>query len=207
MPSLPDLSLERTNGGIVAGIDEAGRGPWAGPVVAAAVIITHSNLLPGGIHDSKKLSEKKRESLHDLICQTTCYGIGIASVEEIDSLNIWGATKLAMQRAFNELTMAPCLALVDGKATLPLPCPMQPVIGGDSKSLSIAAASILAKVTRDRIMRELDAIYPHYGWKKNAGYGTAGHMQAIQTHGITPHHRLSFKPIRDYKEDNARTAA
>ncbi len=199
MIARPDFSIEQSHDGVVAGIDEAGRGPWAGPVVAAAVIL-NSTKIPIGINDSKKLSEEKREALFDAILSNATCGIGIASVEEIDSLNIWGSTKLAMQRAVKELGIIPSLALVDGKLSLPLPCMVRPIIGGDAKSLSIAAASILAKVTRDRVMRQLDLEYPCYGWKTNAGYGTASHIAAIERHGISIHHRKSFRPIRNYIE-------
>ena len=197
MRARPDDSLEKTCGTRVCGIDEAGRGPWAGPVVAAAVILSPS-LVPSGIDDSKKLTASKREALYELIIRQADCGVGIATAEEIDALNIWGATKLAMQRAVAGLSAAPDYALVDGKLTLPLPCPVQAIISGDSKSLSIAAASIIAKVTRDRIMKQLHREFPHYGWQNNAGYGTAAHIEAIRQHGISPHHRRSFKPIRDF---------
>lgn len=180
---------------MVAGIDEAGRGPWAGPVVAGAVIFKSANC-PAGINDSKKLTAAKREALFDPIMACATVGIGIASVDEIDTHNILGATKLAMQRAFAQLGVIPELALVDGNRAPKLPCRVQTVIGGDAKSLSIAAASIIAKVTRDRIMRELAREFPYYGWERNAGYGTGAHQQGLATHGVTIHHRRSFAPIR-----------
>ncbi|MDX2112256.1 MAG: ribonuclease HII [Alphaproteobacteria bacterium] len=203
---MPDLSLEHTHDGVVAGVDEAGRGPWAGPVVAAAVIL-HRDAIPAGINDSKQLSAGAREMLHDAILASAICGIAEASVEEIDRLNIWGATQLAMQRAVAQLTPAPTLALVDGKLSLPLACAVIPVVGGDAKSLSIAAASILAKVTRDRLMRGLHEHYPAYGWESNAGYGTAQHIRAIERCGITPHHRRSFKPIRAYLDAQQKVPA
>lgn len=183
------------NASPVAGIDEAGRGPWAGPVVASAVIL-HPGNIPDGINDSKQLSKLKRDALFDAICATAHTGVGIASVEEIDELNILQATFLAMQRAVDALPIPPAYALVDGNRLPKLPCPAQAIIEGDARSLSIGAASIIAKVTRDRIMEELAAEYPAYGWDKNAGYGTKMHQNALKNHGVTAYHRRSFKPIR-----------
>ncbi len=191
----PTLDHEAQYRGIIAGVDEAGRGSWAGPVVAAAVILD-TTVVPSGLDDSKKLTAAKREALFEHILQASHTGVGVSSVEEIDRLNIWGATKLAMRRAVEALPHRPDLALVDGKLAPELPCKAVPLIGGDSKSLSIAAASILAKVTRDRIMCQLATEYPGYGWEKNAGYGTALHQDALAKLGVTPHHRLTFKPIR-----------
>ena len=191
----PTLQYESEHSGLVAGIDEAGRGPWAGPVVAAAAILDAKNI-PHGIDDSKKLSHAKREALFDFILAHAHTGIGMASVEEIDSLNILGATKLAMQRALAALPVQPNVALVDGNQPPKLPCTTIAIIKGDSKSLSIAAASIIAKVTRDRLMCELAHEFPHYGWEKNAGYGTALHQAGLAAHGITHHHRRSFAPIK-----------
>lgn len=191
---MPTLEIEKQLGGIVCGIDEAGRGPWCGPVVAAAVII--GNIVPAGINDSKKLSEKKREELFAQITQSCIYGIGQASTDEIDSLNILNATKLAMLRAYEALPQKPEYALIDGNQLPKLPCKMQYVIKGDSVSLSIAAASIIAKVTRDKIVHELDAQFPQYGWAKSKGYGTAAHLQAIEKYGVNIHHRKSFAPIK-----------
>ncbi len=193
----PDLSLEKSIGGIVAGVDEAGRGPWAGPVVAGAVILNY-DLLPNGINDSKKLSVSKREYLYNEILQNAKTGIGISSVEEIDRLNILEATKLAMQRAvaiLNEKNIN--MVLVDGNKAPILSYNTKTVIGGDAKSLSIAAASIIAKVTRDRIMYELAEIHSEYGWEKNSGYGTKRHIEALMRYGVTEHHRKSYKPIRE----------
>lgn len=198
----PDLSLEITAGGIVAGVDEAGRGPWAGPVVAGAVIL-NQNRLPIGINDSKKLSAAKRESLYEEILQNSRTGVGISTVEEIDSINILEATKLAMQRAVAMLgDININLVLIDGNKAPALAFPTQTVIGGDAKSLSIAAASIIAKVTRDRIMCELAQIHPEYSWENNSGYGTKKHIEALAQYGVTPHHRRSYKPIRELLEKN-----
>jgi ribonuclease HII len=192
--SKPDLSLEISIGGVVCGIDEAGRGTWIGDVVAAAVIL--GDVSPAGINDSKKLSEKKREALFEQIIQTCQVGVGRASVEEIDEINIGKATKLAMQRAFAALPTKPDFALVDGNQLPNLPCKMQYVIKGDSVSLSIAAASIVAKVTRDREVIELAKQFPQFGWESNKGYGTQAHLQAMEKHGITAHHRKSYAPVK-----------
>lgn len=182
---------------LVCGVDEAGRGPWAGPVVAAAVILNPMNI-PAGIHDSKKLSPVKRDMLYQQIIEcSVSYAIAQAAVEEIDALNILGATMLAMRRAVAGLSIMPSVALIDGNRSPALEnMHIETMVKGDSRSLSIAAASILAKVTRDRMMQELDVQYPHYGFAKHAGYGTPQHQQALATHGITPHHRKSYAPIR-----------
>lgn len=195
---MPDLSLEAALGGVVAGIDEVGRGPLAGPVVAAAIIIDPATLpaeLATHLDDSKKLSAKKREHLDALIRQHCRFAIAQASVAEIDRLNILKATFLAMARAVDGLGIVPDHALVDGNRPPPLPCPAHCVIGGDGKSLSIAAASIIAKVHRDRLMAALDLDFPGYGWAANAGYGTKAHMAALKRLGPTPHHRTSFAPV------------
>jgi len=191
---MPDLLIENTIDGVVAGVDEAGRGPWAGPVVAAAVVLDKNNI-PDGINDSKKISQKKRELLYEKILATSLVGVGIASVEDIDRLNILQASMYAMQKAVGQLNRLPDMALIDGNKIPQLSCNARYVIKGDSISLSIAAASIIAKVTRDRIMSELDGFHPHYLWAKNSGYGTKAHIEAIEKHGITEHHRKSFKPI------------
>lgn len=178
--------------GIVAGTDEAGRGPLAGPVVAGAVI------LPKDFHleyldDSKKLTEKKREKLFDQItAQAISYGIGQASPEEIDQLNILNASLLAMRRAIEQLSPTPNFVLVDGNVNRGFLQPAKSIVGGDAKSPSIAAASILAKVTRDRLMTELDKQYPEYGLQKHKGYPTASHMAAVHHYGPSPIHRKSF---------------
>ena len=190
-----NLDIENSYQGCVAGVDEAGRGPWAGPVVAAAVIIKQGSS-PKGINDSKKISPKKREELYFQICESTDYGIGIVDVDIIDEGNILQATKLAMKEAVEQLNQKPEVVLVDGNASFSAGCQVVPIIKGDEKVLSIGAASILAKVTRDRIMKELHNEYPHYGWDSNMGYGTKQHQAALQIHGATPHHRTSFKPIK-----------
>lgn len=192
---IPDLSLESALAPPVAGIDEAGRGPWAGPVVAAAVILPAEGV-PDGIDDSKRLPRERRAELYEQIQATATIGIGEASVEEIDVLNILEATMLAMRRAVEALETRPSHALVDGNRLPDLACPAQAIVKGDSRSLSIAAASIVAKETRDRTMRRLARTYPGYGWEHNAGYGTREHAWALQTLGPTPHHRQSFRPVR-----------
>lgn len=198
MPSpraLPDYSLENAAGGIVAGIDEVGRGPFAGPVVAAAVILDRECPI-AGIQDSKKLTKTLRENLFEQITATAIVGIGEASVEEIDALNILQATLLAMRRATRALPVAPDWALVDGNKDPELGIKTRTVVKGDAISLSIAAASIVAKVTRDRKMCSFAERYPHYGWERNSGYGTAEHRKGLRDYGVTPLHRRSFAPIR-----------
>lgn len=192
MGRMPDLSIEKRVGGITVGVDEAGRGPLAGPVVAAAVIIKDPLLL-GEVNDSKKLSKLKREKLFNIITENTEYAIAQASVEEIDELNILQATLLAMRRAIKLIKIKFDNILIDGNISPYKKHPnIFPIIKGDAKSLSIAAASILAKVTRDNIMNDLHISYPHYCWNKNAGYGTKLHIEAIKTSGITIHHRKKF---------------
>lgn len=176
----------------VCGIDEAGRGPLAGPVVAAAVILPAGIELPG-VNDSKKITEKKREVLFDFVKEhALAYGIGQASEQEIDEINILQATFLAMRRAVEALDVPADFALVDGNRIQGLDIPAETVIGGDGKVLSIAAASILAKVTRDRYMREMAQTYPEYGFEKHKGYGTKAHYAAIEQYGICPLHRRTF---------------
>ena len=200
--SKPDLSIENSVEGIVAGVDEAGRGPWAGVVVAGAVILDRKRI-PTGINDSKKLTAAKRDALYIEILENARTGIGISTVEEIDRLNILGATKLAMQRAVAILgDMDIRLVLIDGNKAPELKFPAQTIIGGDAKSLSIAAASIIAKVTRDRMMCELAGAYPHYGWETNAGYGTKLHQEGLAKYGVCEHHRRSFRPIRELIENS-----
>ncbi len=196
--SAPDLSLEREAGGVVAGIDEAGRGPWAGPVVAAAVILDRRRLsaeLATGLDDSKKLSRARRAELFAALDGHARIGIGAASAPLIDEINVLAATMTAMGRAVAALGVVPDLALVDGNRLPDLMCPARAVVGGDGRSLSIAAASIVAKVTRDRIMDLLAARYPGFGWDTNAGYGTATHRDALEALGVTPHHRRSYAPV------------
>ena len=193
---MPDLSFESSVPHPVAGVDEAGRGPWAGPVVAAAVILP-PQAAPKGIDDSKRLTKKHRAALFDQIIATSDVGIGEAKVAEIDELNILQATMLAMQRAVRALIMRPAHILVDGNHLPVLPCEAQAIVKGDARSLSIAAASIIAKETRDRHMRQIGQHYPEYGWKRNAGYGTKEHAEALRRFGPSPHHRRSFRPVRD----------
>jgi ribonuclease HII len=195
---MPDYFVEASLGGQVAGIDEAGRGPWAGPVVAAAVILNPSRMpaeLIAGLDDSKKLRKPVRDLLFDQIRAAAAPGVGLASVEEIDELNILQATMLAMRRAFENLSETPQYAIVDGNRDPGLGVPTRCLVGGDASSLSIAAASIVAKVTRDRIMTALARDCPGYGWEKNAGYGTPQHQQGLAENGVTPHHRKSYAPI------------
>lgn len=177
---------------IVCGVDEAGRGPLAGPVCAAAVILP-LGLEIAGLNDSKKLSEKKREALYDEICEkAVSYGIAFASVEEIEEKNILSAALLAMNRAIEQLPQVPHLALIDGNTTRDIKVPARAVIGGDAKCASIAAASILAKVTRDRLMLDMAEKYPEYAFEKHKGYGTKFHYAALEAHGPSPIHRMSF---------------
>ena len=187
------LTYEQQHAGPVCGVDEAGRGPLAGPVCAAAVILPPNAAIPG-LDDSKKLTEKKREALFDVIIQTAvAYGVAFASVEEIETLNILQATFLAMRRAVAQLAPAPAFILIDGNRLPPdLPAPAQTIVGGDGISASIAAASVLAKVTRDRLMREMDLRYPGYGFAAHKGYGSKAHCEAIRRLGPCPIHRLSF---------------
>jgi ribonuclease HII len=199
---MPDFSLEYGHSGLVCGVDEAGRGPLAGPVVAAAVVLDRDRLpavLRDGLDDSKALKPARREVLFAALQGSFAARLGIAVVEaaEIDRLNVLGATLLAMARAVAALgDPAPTLALVDGNRPPALACPVRCVIKGDTKSLSIAAASIAAKVTRDRLMVDLDARHPGYGWARNMGYGTAEHLAALEALGPTPQHRRSFAPVR-----------
>jgi ribonuclease HII len=195
---MPTLRLEDQAGGIVCGIDEAGRGPLAGPVVAAAVVIDRAKLkrkLARAIDDSKQLRREVREELFVQIRDCAAVGVGAASTAEIDRINILQATLLAMGRALAALRLSPDLALVDGNVAPKLPCQVRTVVGGDGISLSIAAASIIAKVTRDTLMIRLAQRYPGFGWEKNAGYSTEEHFRAMARLGVTPHHRRSFAPV------------
>lgn len=180
--------------GPIAGVDEAGRGPLAGPVIAAAVIL-EKRRIPKGLDDSKKLTPTRREALYAQIMACAIVGVGEASVDEIDLLNIRQATHLAMARAVSALSPAAAFALVDGNDGPALACPCETLVGGDGRSVSIAAASIVAKVTRDRLMAELHEIHPGYGWNTNMGYGTEAHMAALNRLGPCAHHRRSFAPI------------
>jgi ribonuclease HII len=193
----PDFSREDfhlAQGRIVCGIDEAGRGPWAGPVVAAAVILDAA-CIPAGLNDSKKLSEARREALFDPIMAAAQVGVGIVSARRIDEINILKATYEAMALALAQLKSCPGMALVDGNRAPPLGCAVETIIGGDGKSLSIAAASIVAKVTRDRIMVALDAQLPGYGFARHKGYGTSEHQAALRALGVSQEHRKSYAPI------------
>lgn len=179
----------------VCGIDEAGRGPWAGPVVAAAVILDPSDM-PAGLADSKQLSAVHRDTAFGDIMSRAQVGVGQASVAEIDRLNILQATMLAMCRAVAALPVAPEGALIDGnRIPTDLPCPGRAIVGGDGSVPAISAASIIAKVTRDRIMVALAQQFPGYGWENNKGYGVKAHAEGLAALGVTPHHRRSFKPI------------
>ena len=202
---MPDFAFEdaaRALGrNVIVGIDEAGRGPWAGPVVAGAAVLDSAclpDVLRAGLDDSKKLTAARREALFAALTDHARIGVGIATVAEIDRINILQATLAAMARAVDALgAPPPDHALVDGNRPPRLACPVECVVKGDGRSLSIAAASIVAKVTRDRIMAELAAAHPGYGWERNAGYGTAEHSAALDRIGPTPHHRRSFKPVAE----------
>ena len=183
--------------GLIAGVDEAGRGPLAGPVVAAAVILDDLNPIKG-LADSKKLTALKRDKLYDEIrAKALCCSIAEASVEEIDALNILQATMLAMRRAVEGLRLKPNKVLVDGNRLPVLDVLAEAIVKGDSKVQAISAASILAKVTRDRWCEHIDRDFPDYGFAKHKGYGTEAHMQALKTHGATPWHRKSFAPVAE----------
>lgn len=196
MKSPPTFELEAAHIGAVAGVDEVGRGPLAGTVVAAAVILDPENI-PAGLADSKTLTEKRREALAPIIRQCADVGVGEASVEEIDALNILQASLLAMRRAVAALPHAPAVCLVDGNQDPGLSCPSELIVKGDARSLSIAAASIIAKTVRDEQMRRLDKLHPQFGWASNKGYGSAAHLAALKQHGPTQHHRKTFAPIRN----------
>lgn len=206
---MPDFSFEMAKNKPVFGCDEVGRAPLAGPVVAACVYITpaHYNLeLWTHVRDSKKISKKKRELLFDEIKQNSHWGIAEASAREVEQINIVQASFLAMARAFSAASLSAALSdknnligLIDGHIKPPkFPCPTQTMVKGDDKSVSIAAASILAKVYRDHLMAKLAAEHPQYGWERNAGYPTKEHLNAINIHGITDHHRTNFAPVRNF---------
>ncbi|ASL39907.1 MULTISPECIES: ribonuclease HII [Acetobacter] len=204
--AMPDFTREQQLGGRVAGVDEVGRGPLAGPVVAAAVVFGAGVPadLAAVIDDSKKLKPAVREAIAERLPQVPGIeiGIGAASTAEIDKLNIHHAAHLAMQRAVGRLPRLPDHVLVDGNKLPDFGCAAQAIVGGDRVSLSIAAASIVAKVVRDRAMARLDARWPDYGWEKNAGYGTAVHRKALISVGITPHHRKTFGTVRRQLEEH-----
>jgi ribonuclease HII len=195
--SFPDFTHEAGLGARVAGVDEAGRGPLAGPVAAAAVVLDPGNL-PPGLNDSKVLSAARRAALFDQIHACAEVSLAWASVEEIDRLNIRAASLLAMRRAVEGLGQLPEAALIDGNACPDgLPCRGVTLIKGDALSLSVAAASIIAKVARDRLMADLARAFPGYGWEVNAGYPTAAHRAALLDLGVSPHHRRSFRPVHN----------
>ena len=206
---MPDFSLEESLGlstsAVIVGVDEVGRGPLAGPVTAAAVFFDRQKItsdLLTKIDDSKKIAQKKRATISKQIERIAIIGIGWASSGEIDQLNILEATMLAMQRAIfslqKQIILDPDYILIDGNKVPRLDFPSKAIVRGDEKSLSIAAASIVAKSKRDAFMTSLSKLYPGYGWEKNAGYGTREHLAAIEREGITVHHRRSFKPIANY---------
>ena len=204
----PDFSFElaaiASGARVVAGVDEVGRGPLAGPVMAAAVILD-PDAIPDGLNDSKKLGRARREALCAALEGCARVGLGEATVAEIDALNILRASHLAMCRAIAALPVRPDFLLIDGHI-LPrdLPCRAQPITGGDGLCLSISAASIVAKIRRDYVMRSLAQHHPGYGWETNAGYPTKSHREALRNLGVTPHHRRSFKPVHNilYQDKN-----
>jgi ribonuclease HII len=191
---LETVELE-LHGGPIAGVDEAGRGPLAGPVVAAAVVLDPARI-PEGIADSKTLDAKTRRSLYQEILGVAQVGIGVADVDRIDSENILQASLWAMAQAVAVLGCRPKLVLIDGNKAPQLDCTARTIVQGDAKCLSIAAASIVAKVARDAMMTELARDYPHFGFDRHKGYGTREHHAAIARHGVTPHHRRSFRPVQ-----------
>ena len=204
---MPDFLLEDEINGVVAGVDEAGRGPWVGPVAAGCAVFLSRDVdarLLENLNDSKKLSKKKREMLFDLLQKeaekgTMKLGIGLASAAEIDEINILNASFLAMKRAIEKAGVQPALVLVDGnRVPRDFGWAVKTVIKGDGKSYSIAAASILAKVYRDRLMEEMARQYPGYGFEKNAGYGTKVHIEGLKKFGVTPEHRRSYAPVREF---------
>lgn len=194
----PDFSFENKAGVPCCGIDEVGRGPLAGPVVAAAVILDRGRLpkaIYQNINDSKKLTAKRRSELALALRDYADVSLGLCSVAEIDQLNILRATLEAMRRAYTGLSTPTDIALVDGNQKPPLSCRIQTIVKGDARCMSIAAASIIAKDHRDTLMATLAETHPHYGWASNAGYGTALHLQALELHGVSDHHRRSFAPV------------
>lgn len=197
-----ERDLRTQHGPLIAGVDEVGRGPLAGPVVACAVVMPPERRAMPGINDSKQLTAKKREKLvGKIIANAVGIGIGAASVREIDRLNILQASVLAMRRALRRLPVTPNHVVVDGRALRTLEIEHTAVVHGDARCYSIACASIVAKITRDRVMRALASRYPVYRWEDNVGYSTVGHLKGIAEHGITPHHRRSFLPVRQLSLD------
>lgn len=197
----PHFKFEDSFDGLVCGIDEVGRGPLAGPVVAAAVII-HRDKIPQKLlallNDSKQVKAEAREYIFEELPAFAEVSIAECDIDEIDTLNIYHASHAAMKKAYDALVLRPIAALVDGNRAPKLDCETKTIVGGDTISLSIAAASIVAKVHRDRIMKAHALQYPHYGWETNAGYGTPAHLKALAEHGITPLHRRSFAPVKKY---------
>ena len=194
---MPNFLIEEDFGWpnkLIAGIDEAGRGPWAGPVVSAAVVLNKKNI-PSDLNDSKKISEKKRQSLYSSIYNSHFVGVGISSIEEIDNLNILQATFLSMKRALDNLDCSVDAILVDGNLDPGFDYKTECIVNGDSISFSIAAASIIAKVTRDNLMSKIHKEFPNYNWKRNKGYGTKEHRNALEMYGPCKYHRKSFSPI------------
>jgi len=191
----PTYAFEQACPAPVCGVDEAGRGPWAGPVCAAAVILDPADII-AGLNDSKLLTEKRRDALEPQIkARALAWGVGFASPQEVVGLNVIQATGLAMRRAVAALDPAPAFALVDGAYAFELPCPVKPVVKGDSLCVSIAAASILAKTARDRLMAEMDAVHPGYGFARHKGYGTAAHAAALRELGPCAIHRMGWGPV------------
>ena len=197
-----ERDLRMQHGPLLAGVDEVGRGPLAGPVVACAVVMPPGRRAMPGVNDSKQLSSKKRESLIGKIRdRALAIGVGAASVREIDRFNILQASVLAMRRALGRLPVRPDHVVVDGKSIRTLDIPHTAIVHGDARCYSIACASIVAKITRDRVMHALAGRYPQYRWENNVGYATANHLRGIAEHGITPHHRRSFLPVAQLSFD------
>ena len=199
---MPDFILEekylKKGCSFIAGVDEAGRGSWAGPVVAAAVVFPHgkwADIIKVGLDDSKKLSPKRRRYFFNVIQKNSDVGIGLSSAQEIDKINILQATFLAMTRALRNLRIVPDHTLIDGDKIPTVNFPVEAIVKGDALSISIAAASIIAKVTRDDLMIKLSRSFPSYAWEHNVGYGTKEHREGLETFGVTKHHRKSYKPI------------
>ena len=204
---MPNFEIEDEYEGMIAGVDEAGRGPWVGPVVAGCVVFLDRNVdefLLNNLNDSKKISKKKREQLYEVLYKEKengkiLIGVGITSAKEIDDINILNASFLAMKRAIDDAKANPCMVLVDGnREPKNFGYKTKAVIKGDAKSYSISAASIIDKVYRDRMMEDMAKKYPGYGFEKNAGYGTKAHIDGLKLYGITPEHRLSYAPVKEF---------
>ena len=204
---MPNFEIEDEYVGLIAGVDEAGRGPWVGPVVAGCVVFLDRKVdefLLNNLNDSKKISKKKREQLYEVLYKEKengkiLIGVGITSAKEIDDINILNASFLAMKRAIDDAKANPCMVLVDGnREPKNFGYKTKAVIKGDAKSYSISAASIIAKVYRDKMMEDMAKKYPGYGFEKNAGYGTKAHIEGLKLYGITPEHRLSYAPVKEF---------